>query len=373
MALIDFPNQPNDGDVFEAPNGVKYVWNASKMRWECVTDDTPVSCVTNIYVGSDPPPMGQTCQGSLWFDCDNGSLYIYYQESSVGSSAQWVSVVSCLGGSSSLVLEDLLDVTFGTPPVNGEVLAYSGGVWANTSAAAAFNVAFADLTDTNFTVNPLTEGDFVRYDSLNGWWENTQNLTLGNNTFFMGEDTSNNPQELIGLANNDVIGVGYDTGELNFKGTVVAFTTYKNDVSISGLYSDNTTLRSHVVMTTDDKTAIGDSNAHQTVILAETPVYYPAVREGSGGSVADYPIIHKNNVDTVNIGELGNVDTTTTPPVTGDYLIFDGTDWVPTTNPVLALFEANNDGDAATGGVGVGELYRVVGGTSFADIRTRLV
>ena len=325
MALIDFPNQPNDGDVFEAPNGVKYVWNASKMRWECVTDDTPVSCVTNIYVGSDPPPMDQTCQGSLWFDCDNGSLYIYYQESSVGSSAQWVSVVSCLGGSSSLVLEDLLDVTFGTPPVNGEVLAYSGGVWANTSAAAAFNVAFADLTDTNFTVNPLTEGDFVRYDSLNGWWENTQNLTPG------------------------------------------------NDVSISGLYSDDTTLRSHVVMTTDDKTAIGDSNAHQTIILAETPVYYPAVREGSGGLIADYPIIHKNNVDTVNIGELGNVDTTTTSPVTGDYLRFDGANWVPTTNPVLALFEANNDVDAAAGGVGVGELYRVVGGTSFTDIRTRLV
>jgi len=38
MAL-DFPDAPNDGDESLQPNGVNYVWNAAKTRWEVISTD----------------------------------------------------------------------------------------------------------------------------------------------------------------------------------------------------------------------------------------------------------------------------------------------------------------------------------------------
>lgn len=58
----------------------------------------------------------------------------------------------------------------------------------------------------------------------------------------------------------------------------------------------------------------------------------------------------------VNIGDLGDVDTTSTPPVSGDLLEFDGTDWVPVTPStstitVGASFLIDGGGAAITSGV----------------------
>jgi hypothetical protein len=74
MAL-NFPNAPDDGDIYEG-----YVWNDTIGAWQ----STQVGA-GSIYT-STTPPVSPT-SGDLWWDTDDGKLYVYYDD---GTSEQWV-------------------------------------------------------------------------------------------------------------------------------------------------------------------------------------------------------------------------------------------------------------------------------------------
>lgn len=473
MAYLDFPDNPIDGELFEAPNGGIYVFKDPPKIWTCVTGDPSVPCWTYIFVGENPPPDTNTCAGTLWFNSEEGNLYIYYAEPSVGGSSQFIPASKC-SNQILLNLEQILDVTYPNPPVNGDILAFNGGVWEPTAPGGAFNINLSDLNDVIIApgITP-DDRDILVYDANAPiGWKNETLYTIQNNEFLLGLDTAANDIELIGIANNDVIGVGSDAYDLNIRGTVRAFTTYANDVSIAGLYSNNTTLRNLIFMSSDDKVTLGDGGNVQSVIRAETPADYPAVRLGAFGSTTDYLIIHENNKNLIILDDLGNVDLTTSPPVNtnvlffngvewiasslllnnlsdvdtttvipitndvlkfdgtnwvpdiigiveldgvdlttaapvfgdllqfdgtnwvnttisidelndvdtttatpnvGDLLEWDGSNWIPTVRPLLTdLGEFADDTAAGVGGITIGQLYRLPGGTEFSDIRVRL-
>ncbi len=75
MAL-NFPNAPDDGDIYEG-----YVWNDTVGAWQSTTAGGG-----SIDASSNPPASPNA--GDLWWDSDNGNLYIYYFD---GNSSQWVS------------------------------------------------------------------------------------------------------------------------------------------------------------------------------------------------------------------------------------------------------------------------------------------
>ncbi len=126
MAAIDFPASPVDGQVFNAPNGVTYQWNATMTAWVTVplnvslfaplaspaftgtptaptaapgTNSTQlattafvaaaVAAGASIAVGPTPPVSPNPNQ--LWWNDDGtplgGQLYIYYND---GNTSQWV-------------------------------------------------------------------------------------------------------------------------------------------------------------------------------------------------------------------------------------------------------------------------------------------
>ena len=126
-----FPNPPTDGQVFDHPNGIEYVWSDAENRWNIVygsatntgslpllnpssyqslpssVPDVPpgtivqadynkwlfdalqhVNSEANIEVQPAPGPTDPD-EGRLWYDSDDGKLYIYYND---GSSTQWVEI-----------------------------------------------------------------------------------------------------------------------------------------------------------------------------------------------------------------------------------------------------------------------------------------
>jgi hypothetical protein len=56
---------------------------------------------------------------------------------------------------------------------------------------------------------------------------------------------------------------------------------------------------------------------------------YAGIRDGQidGGHIGGS--LPPGTVGNISIDDLSDVDTTTTPPVAGDALVFDGTQWVP--------------------------------------------
>jgi len=79
---FDFPTSPAVGTV---SNG--YTWDGQK--W--------VSVGTGAAIIAATPPAGAV-NGDLWWDSDDGKLYIYYND---GTSSQWVGVGGASGGSSA--------------------------------------------------------------------------------------------------------------------------------------------------------------------------------------------------------------------------------------------------------------------------------
>jgi hypothetical protein len=76
---FDFPSSPAEGQVFTAPSGPTYVFNAP--TWRAVGQG-------QIAIISDTPPASPA-NGALWYESDSGILFIWYND---GNSSQWVQV-----------------------------------------------------------------------------------------------------------------------------------------------------------------------------------------------------------------------------------------------------------------------------------------
>ena len=125
MAVLNFPNAPTDGQIFPAPNGVLYRWDAGAHVWLVWGSGSNVA-----IVGSMPP--SNPTPGQLWWSDELGQLFIFYDDS---SSQQWVPA-------SPVIFEPYLPLSGGTLEgdleVEGDISAES--VKANTVTAASGQV-----------------------------------------------------------------------------------------------------------------------------------------------------------------------------------------------------------------------------------------
>lgn len=78
MAL-DFPASPTNGQVYGS-----YVYNSTVGAWQAREDSATVATISTVLPTSANP-------GDIWYDSDDGTSYIYYDD---GTSAQWVELLS---------------------------------------------------------------------------------------------------------------------------------------------------------------------------------------------------------------------------------------------------------------------------------------
>jgi hypothetical protein len=78
MAL-DFPANPTNGQVYDS-----YIYNSTVGAWQAREDSATVATISTVLPASANP-------GDIWYDNDDGTSYIYYDD---GTSAQWVELLS---------------------------------------------------------------------------------------------------------------------------------------------------------------------------------------------------------------------------------------------------------------------------------------
>jgi hypothetical protein len=145
---------------------------------------------------TEPTPPTSPQFGQLWFDTDDGILYVYYSD---GTSNQWVQPATIQyggpgggSGSGATALTQLTDVLISSPS-NGQVLKYNGTAWVNDtdatgtgggqasnsfatiSIAGQSNVVADSATDTltivagnNITITTDAASDTITINSLGG-------------------------------------------------------------------------------------------------------------------------------------------------------------------------------------------------------------
>ena len=117
MANLNFSDAPQLGDLpTKLSNGVSYVWDGAK--WSQAGGSGGGG--SNINSGEYPPSGG--LDGDMWFNTDNGILYVYYVDSD--GTGQWVD--SRPGGSGSN------GISGGDAPYTGQQYGRQDGNWTLT-------------------------------------------------------------------------------------------------------------------------------------------------------------------------------------------------------------------------------------------------
>ena len=88
MAAIDMPPSPSMGQNYTASNGITYVWDG--VAWTALGSGG-TGGGASISVDTTPPADPKV--GALWFDTENGILYVWYADADQDpdqGEGQWV-------------------------------------------------------------------------------------------------------------------------------------------------------------------------------------------------------------------------------------------------------------------------------------------
>ena len=90
MAVLTFPANPSNNDLYTAENDVVYIYQTNK--WTsigAVTEGVNIQTLNVISMGPNPPSNPQN--GNLWYNETNGYLYVWFvDEDQVSPAGQWV-------------------------------------------------------------------------------------------------------------------------------------------------------------------------------------------------------------------------------------------------------------------------------------------
>ena len=73
MASLNFPSNPTDKQLYNAPNNATYIYNATRGIWSTLKRGEAASTTANP--GATPPL--NPVYGALWMDTDSNFLYVY--------------------------------------------------------------------------------------------------------------------------------------------------------------------------------------------------------------------------------------------------------------------------------------------------------
>ena len=92
MAAVNLPDNPANGTT-STVNGITYTYNSSKGYWTAAASSGGGGGGGASVSTSDAAP-GSPSDGDLWYDTDDGGMFVYYQDS---DSSQWVEVIGSQG------------------------------------------------------------------------------------------------------------------------------------------------------------------------------------------------------------------------------------------------------------------------------------
>ena len=91
MAAVNLPDSPANGTT-QTVGGITYTYNSSKGYWTAASSGGGGGGGASVST-SDAAP-GSPSDGDLWYDTDDGGMFVYYQDT---DSSQWVEVIGSQG------------------------------------------------------------------------------------------------------------------------------------------------------------------------------------------------------------------------------------------------------------------------------------
>ena len=290
---IQFPAQPYD-DQQLSHNGYTWIWNGA--QWDLLASDssyvTPTSLsstlstyATQAFVNtaltntasvsvSDTTPS-VTTTGSLWFNSNDGSLYVYYND---GTTTQWIQpAVSNYGGSGSgsgsstsftltaattLALGGVIIPAVGTSGITntsgtigiatatttqlGAVRVDGTTITISSGIISAASRSLSSLTDVNVT--GVSDGQVLKYNTSQARWIAAPDLTGAGGTGIALSSLSVSTSAPAGtgaLTYDNSIGVfTYIPPSLSAYATVSSLNSYATTASLSS-YATTASLSSY--------------------------------------------------------------------------------------------------------------------------------
>ena len=237
----------------------------------------------------------------------------------------------------SETIGDLSDVTL-TSTSNGDILSYNGAVWVNTAAPPAdiSGSSVGQLADVDTSTTLPITGQALVWNGTDGEWQpgdvasdapvdsvngKTGTVVLDSDDI----DDSSSTNKYVTAAQKLSIGTAVQPSD-----NISTLTNDANFITASGAPVQTVNGASGtVVLDSDDIDDTGKT--HKFVTSAQVSLINTAIQPG--GNVSDFTndANYLVNINSLSIDELSDVDTTTASPATGQALIWNNTNWVPTT------------------------------------------
>jgi len=91
MAVVNLPDSPANGTT-QTVGGITYTYNSSKGYWTAAASGGGGGGGASVTTDDSAP--GSPSDGDLWYDTDEGGMFVYYEDA---DSSQWVEVIGSQG------------------------------------------------------------------------------------------------------------------------------------------------------------------------------------------------------------------------------------------------------------------------------------
>ena len=92
MAVVNLPDAPSNGTT-QTVGGITYTYNSTKGYWTAAASSGGGGG-GGASVTTDDSAPGSPSDGDLWYDTDDGGMFVYYEDT---DSSQWVEVIGSVG------------------------------------------------------------------------------------------------------------------------------------------------------------------------------------------------------------------------------------------------------------------------------------
>lgn len=142
---LDFPPSPTNGQVY-----ANWIYSTSKAAWQA----KPLE--SDVAVPSPTPPSTPN-NGDLWFNSDDGNLYVYYND---GDTSQWVQVKS------DATLSSTLGNRVTALELPGRIVQVVSATLTTATSASSSAFVWTDVTGLTLSITPTKTSSkiFVTYN-----------------------------------------------------------------------------------------------------------------------------------------------------------------------------------------------------------------
>jgi hypothetical protein len=219
------PSSPGEGDLWwDSDNGNLYIYYDDGTSQQWVAANGP-----QVFVGTTAPPG---YQGQLWFDSTQGKTYIYYDD---GTSSQWVSAI---GGSLSGNVIQVVSTT-------------------KTDTFSTTSTTFTDLTGLSATITPRSTSRKIMAV-----------LTMG-----ALDGSANNQIAVRILRDATAVGIGDAAGSRERAGTYIILAGQNRTTNANWSFLDSPSTASSVTYKAQIKTHSGTIYVNRAEQDVDTAIY----------------------------------------------------------------------------------------------------